>query len=71
MAFALKVEVKSIKLLPIGFSTKIKDLDYLDTFKELLIVIAGPLTYFISFVLLHVLYRLDFISSLGLAKHFK
>lgn len=62
MATIFKLKINKIKLLAIGFNAEIDNLDYTDSFKELLIVIAGPLTYFISLPLLNYMYKIDFIS---------
>ena len=49
-------------MLAIGFNAEISDLDYTSSIKEFLVVIAGPLTYFLSSALLKYLYQIDFIS---------
>ena len=62
MAKLMKLKIKKIKLLAVGFNAEIEDLDYTSSIKEFLVVIAGPLTYFISLYLLEYLYKVDFIS---------
>lgn len=62
MAILLKFKIKKIKLLAIGFNAEIEDLDYTSSIKEFFVVIAGPLTYFVSLILLKYLYSIDFIS---------
>lgn len=61
-AILLKLKIKKIKLLAIGFNAEIEDIDYTTSLKEFIVVIAGPLTYFISLYLLKYLYSVDFIS---------
>lgn len=62
VAKLFKLKIAKIKLLAIGFNAEIDNLDYTDSIKELLISVAGPLTYFISIYLLKYLYKVDFIS---------
>ena len=62
MAVLLKMKIGTIKLLAIGFNAEIEDLDNSSSLKEFLVVIAGPLTYFVSIYVLHHLYKVDFIS---------
>lgn len=62
VAMLLKFKIGTIKLLAIGFNAEIDGLDNSTSLKEFLVVIAGPLTYFISLPLLNYLYKIDFIS---------
>lgn len=62
IAKVLKLKIGKIKLLAIGFNAEIENLDYTTSVKELMVVLAGPLTYFISLWLLKYLYKIDFIS---------
>ena len=62
VATLLNIKVNKIKLFAVGFNAEIEDLDYTNSIKEFLVVIAGPLTYFISVWLLNYLYKIDFIS---------
>ena len=62
VAILLKLKIKKIMFLAIGFNAEIEDLDYTSSIKEFFVVIAGPLTYFISLYLLDYLYKIDFIS---------
>lgn len=57
-----KLKISRIKLLAIGFNAEIDDLDYTSSLKEFFITIAGPLTYFISEILLTYFYKMDFLS---------
>ena len=61
-ATLLKFKIGKIKLLAVGFNAEIEDLDNTSSLKEFLVVISGPLTYFISLYLLIYLYKIDFIS---------
>lgn len=62
VAKLFKLKINKIQLLAIGFNAEIDGLDYTDSLKELLITLAGPLTYFISIYLLKYMYQVDFIS---------
>lgn len=62
IAILLKFKIGTIKLLAIGFNAEIEGLDNSSSIKEFLVVIAGPLTYFISMYLLEYLYKVDFLS---------
>lgn len=62
VAVIFKLRINKIKLLAVGFNAEIEDLDYISSLKEFLIVIAGPLTYFISLLMLRYMYKADFIS---------
>ena len=61
-AMILKLKVKKIKLMAVGFNAEIEDLDYTNSLKEFIVVVAGPLTYFVTIFLLNYLYKIDFIS---------
>ncbi len=62
VALFLKLKINKIKLLAIGFNAEIDNLDYTSSIKELLVTIAGPLTYFITLPFLKYLYQISFIS---------
>lgn len=62
MAVFFKVKVNNIKLNIFGFNADIDDIDYLPTYKQLLIIVMGPLTYFLSIILIRELYLNDVIS---------
>lgn len=64
MASIFKVKVNKIKLSIFGFNADIESLDYISTYKQILIIIMGPLTYFISLLLIKELYLNDIISLL-------
>ena len=52
MAKMLKIKVKEIEFLPIGFYLKIHNLENYPFIKQFLVLIAGPLSYFISAAIL-------------------
>ena len=62
MAVLLKFRIGAVKLLPIGFNAEIEDLDNKSSLKEFLVVIAGPLTYFLSLYLLMHLYKVLYLQ---------
>jgi len=62
VAKIFKVKINNIKLTVFGFNADIEDYKYLNIYKQLLILIAGPLTYFISIFLLQKLYVWEVIS---------
>ena len=62
MAVFFKVHVNRVKLSIFGFNAEIGNTDYPDIYKQILIIIMGPLTYFISILLIKYLYLHDFIS---------
>ncbi len=64
IACIFKVKVNKIKLDVFGFNGEIESIDYLPIYKQILIIIAGPLTYFISLILIRELYLNDVISLL-------
>lgn len=64
-AKVVKIKVQEIQFLPIGFYLKINNLENYSFFKQLVVLIAGPLSYFISFAILKLLYRYDVLSIYG------
>jgi stage IV sporulation protein FB len=62
MAIIFKLKVNKIKLLAIGFTAEIDGLDDISSFKDFMITIAGPLTYFITLYLLNIALKHDLIS---------
>ena len=62
MSIIFKVRVNRIKLSIFGFNADIDSIDYLAIYKQILIIIAGPLTYFISNILIKELYLNNVIS---------
>ena len=65
MAKALKIKVDEMQFLPIGFYIKIKNLEQNSFIKQFLVLIAGPLSFFISFAILKLLLNLNLISEYG------
>jgi len=62
MALGFKVKVNKIKLSMFGFNADIDNMDYLAIYKQMLIIIMGPLTYFGSVLLIKELYLNEVIS---------
>lgn len=62
MACIFKVKVNNIRLNAFGFNASIESIEYLSIFKQLLIILMGPLTYFISAIIIKELYLNDVIS---------
>ena len=62
VAAFFKLKVSKIKLLAIGFNAEIDDLNYTSSLKEFFITVAGPLTYFVSELVLSYFYKMNFIS---------
>lgn len=65
MAKFLKIEVEEITFLPIGFYLKINGLEDYSFIKQFLVLISGPLSFFFSFLMLKILYKLNVISIYG------
>lgn len=65
MAKLFKVHTQEIILYPTGFSAKISDFSNLNGWKQLLILIAGPLSFFLSQIIIIILYNFDIISIYG------
>ncbi len=51
--------------LPIGFYLKINQLEDYSFFKQLIVLISGPLSFFFSLILLKLFYRFNLISIYG------
>lgn len=62
MARFFGVKVNKITLNIFGFNAQIEDIDYLAIYKQILIIMSGPLTYFISAFLIKELYINEVIS---------
>ena len=65
VAKIFRVKVKEIQFLPIGFYLKIDDLELEKLYKQILVLSAGPLSYFISYLVLKIMYKYDIISIYG------
>ena len=64
IAILYGVKIEKIKFNVFGFSAQIDDYTYLKIYKQVLILLAGPLTYFISKVLIDYFYASEIISLL-------
>lgn len=62
VATFFKVKVNRIHLNIFGFNADIDNFEHLRIYKQLLIILAGPLTYFISLSLIKLIYLNDIIS---------
>lgn len=61
-----KVKTSEIVLLPTGFKANLEDFSQIAIFKQILIIIAGPLSYFISFFIIKALFHFNLISIYGM-----
>lgn len=59
------IKTKEIILYPTGFKAKIEDFTHLSCIKQFLIIIAGPLSFFVCFLIVKNLYYFDVISEYG------
>ncbi len=66
MAIIFKVEVEEISFNALGFNAKIKDLEFVSFKKQVLILLAGPLSFIPSYFLITYLYEINFISIYAL-----
>lgn len=57
-----KVNVEEITMYPFGFMAKIEDLEQLKPYKQLIILILGPLSYFFSILILKIIFEINIIS---------
>lgn len=60
-----KVAVPEIHFLPFGFYAKIQGLEQKNLLTQIIVIISGPLSYFISWGILTLMYRMDLISIYG------
>lgn len=65
-AVALKKKVQEIVFLPVGFYAQIDDLESEKTWKQLLILLAGPASFLFSNMIIEILYSYQFLSIYGL-----
>lgn len=65
-ALFFRVKIEYFNILPIGFSLKTEPLINFEWYKELIIVIMGPLSYFFSLQIIYLLYENKIISLIGL-----
>ncbi len=64
-ALCFKVRIDSISIMPFGFCLKTEPLINIEWYKELIIVILGPLSYFFSMMLINNLEFFRVISKVG------
>lgn len=62
IAKMFKLKVKRIEIYPFGLSATLDFLNTLHPFKSILILIAGPLSFFLSYLVLKLLFFYDFLS---------
>ena len=62
VASIFKVKVNKVALNIFGFNADIEDFNHIKLYKQILIVLAGPLTYFVSSILIKELYLANIIS---------
>lgn len=56
------INIIEIEFLPFGMSAKLSSLDEIHPIKSIIILLAGPLSYFISFYVIFLLYRIGVFS---------
>ncbi len=61
-ALIFHVEVKEITFHALGFSAELKDIEFKPFYQQIIIYIAGPLSYFPTVLLINYLYKIDFLS---------
>lgn len=61
-ALLFRKKVKQINVLPFGFNAEIEDLEYSSPWQEMIIMLAGPITYFLSNALIYLFYRVGSLS---------
>lgn len=65
-AYIFKIEIKEIKILPIGCFASIPDLENSKRFRQIIILFLGPFSFFFTSAIITFFYRVDFISIYGL-----
>lgn len=65
MAISLKMKVKEIEVLPFGFYASFDDLESYHPLKQILVLISGLLSIFLSLAILKVLYKFNILSVYG------
>lgn len=65
-ALIYKVKIDKISILPFGFCAKMESLINVEWYKELIIVVAGPLSYFLTKHLIFISYKFNLISYVGM-----
>ena len=59
----LKGKLQSFNFTILGFSADIENVDYLDFYKQILIYLAGPFSYFLSFFIIFIMYNFNMINE--------
>lgn len=62
MAKIFKLEIRKIEFLPFGMSAELASLNDIHPIKSILILLAGPLSFFISKLLIEISYQSHFLS---------
>ncbi len=65
MAKIFHVKIGQMVFHPLGFSLELKDILYEKSYKQIIIYLAGPLSYFISYLLLYFFYKSGILSYYG------
>lgn len=66
MGLVFKVKTTEVILYPTGFSAKMEDYSSKQIYKQILIILAGPLSYIFSLTLINILFYFKIISIYGL-----
>lgn len=61
-AIIFHVEVKEITFHALGFSAELKDVEFKPFYQQIIIYLAGPLSYFPAVLLINHLYQINFLS---------
>ncbi len=61
-ALIFHVKVNEISFHALGFSAELKDVEFLPLAKQLIIFLAGPLSFIPSYLIINYLYKIDFLS---------
>lgn len=63
VAIIFSCSIKQVSVNIFGFSADIEGVEYLSCIKQIIIFLAGPLTYFISWIILFLLAKSEFINQ--------
>lgn len=64
-AMIFKMKIENIKFMPFGFSAEFIDFEREKWYKQLIVIIMGPLSFFITGFLLALMYKNGFLSYYG------
>ena len=59
-----KIKVSSFTILPFGATLDVANIDNINSFKQIIIYIAGPFSFFINLIWIHLLFNYQFINLL-------